>query len=413
MQHNTLHFPPLVRPLSLLMLLLMSVSLVGCQSLPRREAVPLTLTQKAIPMDLPNSRYWPGLNIEPFVRDARESTDRERAYLASRERTAQALPTANYLAISGGGDAGAFGAGLLVGWTQRGTRPEFKVVTGVSVGALIAPFAFLGSAYDPVLKNVSVSIGTKSIIHMRSLIAAVASDGMADATPLAALIAHYITPDVLVAISREHARGRVLLIATTDLDSRQPVVWNMGVIASSKDPRAIDLFRKVMLASASIPGILPPVMIDVSVNGNRYQEMHVDGGVMTEAFLFPPSLIRALTTNGPLNDRTRRVYIIRNGRMDAPWESVARRTTSVAHRALDALIDVKGFNDLYRLEMFAREDREDFNIAYIGDDFTYPHKTRFAPDYMRRLFLYSYELAATADPWYKTLPGATLSASGE
>jgi predicted acylesterase/phospholipase RssA len=411
MQHKTFRTLRLVSPRLLGVLLLMGASLQGCQSLPRQEAVPRALTQKAVPVDFPNSRYWPELSIEHFVRDAAESTDRERANLALLGQTAPALPTASYLAISGGGDAGAFGAGLLVGWTKRGTRPEFKVVTGVSAGALIAPFAFLGSAYDPVLKNVSLSIGAKDIIHMRSLLAAVASDGMADATPLAAMIAHYVTPDVLVAISREYAKGRVLLIATTDLDSRQPVVWNMGAIASSKNPRAIDLFRKIMLASASIPGLFPPVMIDVSVNGNLYQEMHVDGGVMAEAFLFPPSLIRGLTANGSLYNRSRRLYIIRNGRMDAQWETVARRTTSVAHRALDALIDVKGFNDLYRLEMVAREDGEDFNIAYIGADFTDPHKTRFDPSYMRRLFIYSYELAATGDPWYKTLPGAPLTAS--
>jgi predicted acylesterase/phospholipase RssA len=411
MQHKKFRPLRLVSPCLLGVLLLMGASLQGCQSLPRQEAVPRTLTQKAIPVDFPNSRYWPDLNIEGFVRDAAESTNRERAYLALLGQPPPALPAASYLAISGGGDAGAFGAGLLVGWTKRGTRPEFKVVTGVSAGALIAPFAFLGSAYDPVLKNVSLSIGAKDIIHMRSLIAAVASDGMADATPLAAMIARYVTPDVLVAISREYARGRVLLIATTDLDSRQPVVWNMGVIASSKNPRAIDLFRKIMLASASIPGLFPPVMIDVSVNGNLYQEMHVDGGVMAEAFLFPPSLIRGLTANGSLYNRSRRLYIIRNGRMDAPWESVARRTTSVAHRALDALIDVKGFNDLYRLELVAREDGEDFNIAYIGADFTDAHKTRFDASYMRRLFMYSYDLAATGDPWYKTLPGAPLTAS--
>lgn len=287
MQHKTFRPLRLVSPRLLGALLLMGASLQGCQSLPRQEAVPRMLTQKAIPVDFPNSRYWPDLNIEAFVRDAAESTNRERTYLALLGQPPPALPAASYLAISGGGDAGAFGAGLLVGWTKRGTRPEFKVVTGVSAGALIAPFAFLGSAYDPVLKNVSLSIGAKDIIHMRSLLAAVASDGMADPTPLAAMIAHYVTQDVLVAISREHARGRVLLIATTDLDSRQPVVWNMGVIASSKNPRAIDLFRKIMLASASIPGLFPPVMIDVSVNGNLYQEMHVDGGVMAEAFLFP------------------------------------------------------------------------------------------------------------------------------
>jgi predicted acylesterase/phospholipase RssA len=365
-----------------------------------------------MPLDCPNLRYWPDLNLKPLVRDAIESTSRERASLTILGPIDE-LPTANFLAISGGGDAGAFGAGILVGWTQRGSRPEFKVVTGVSAGALIAPFAFLGPGYDAILNDVSVTIGAKNVFHMRNWVAGIAGDGLADATPLAAMIARYVTPSVLAAIAHEYARGRLLLIATTDLDSRQPVVWNMGEIASSADPRAIALFRKIILASASIPGMFPPVMIDVTVGGHQYQEMHVDGGVMTEAFLFPPSLFRALAANGPLNDRRRRVYIIRNGRMDAQWQSVPRRTTTVARRALNALIDVKGFNDMYRLEMVAQQDGEDFNIAYIGQDFTYPHGRQFAPDFMRRLFQYSYKLAAIGDPWYKSLPGATLIASGE
>jgi predicted acylesterase/phospholipase RssA len=122
-----------------------------------------------------------------------------------------------------------------------------------------------------------------------------------------------VNEDVLAAIAREYAKGRVLLIGTTNLDSRQPVVWNMGAIASSEDPRALDLFRKIVLASASIPGVFPPVMIDVDVQGKRFQEMHVDGGVMTQVFLFPPAFFQGLTANRSDNERERHVYVIRNG----------------------------------------------------------------------------------------------------
>jgi predicted acylesterase/phospholipase RssA len=350
-----------------------------------------------------------------LYRDAAASDERERATLVAQGRNPGALPPAAFLAISGGSDAGAFGAGILVGWTATGTRPRFKVVTGVSAGALIAPFAFLGPQYDDLLQRVSVSIGPRDIFRIRNLIRAIASDAFADDAPLASLIKKYITPDILVSIAKEYERGRILLIGTTDLDARQPVVWNMGAIASCKDPTALSLFRKIMLASASIPGVFPPVMLNVDVNGRQYQEMHVDGGVLSQVFLFPSSFLRVLTRDYSLNTRERSVFAIRNGRIDASWMSVPRHTTSVADRALSALIDTKGINDLYRLKVIADQGHEDFNVAYIGGEFDYPHNTPFAPDYMRRLFDYAYELAKSGRPWHKSLPGdesATVSADG-
>lgn len=390
---------------SLVLAVWVGVGVQGCGILPRREAVPPTMTEHAVTSICPGSRYWPDLDLVQLFRDAIDSNDRERATLVTIGDALPHLPPANYLAISGGGDAGAFGAGLLVGWTDKGDRPQFKVVTGISAGALIAPFAFLGPQYDDVLRNVSLSIGPRDIFHVRNILAAVSSDAFADDTPLASLIARYVTADVLAAIAREYVKGRVLLIGTTNLDSRQPVVWNMGAIASSKDPRALELFRKVILASASIPGIFPPVMIDVDVDGKRYQEMHVDGGVMTQVFLFPPTFFQGLTANRSANERERHVYVIRNGRIDPQWQSVPRRSTGVARRALDALIETQGVSDLYRLQVMARQENEDFNVAFIGEEFNYPHKGMFSTDYLRHLFGYSYELGAHGHPWRKTLPG--------
>ena len=350
-----------------------------------------------------NCRYFPTLDIEPLLADAMLSNERERFAVSTSPPDGTLLP-ASYLAISGGADSGAFGAGLLVGWTRRGDRPTFKVVTGVSAGALIAPFAFLGSNYDDVLERVAVSIGPHDIFHLRSFLSAISSDAFADTKPLAALIARYVTPVLLSAIAREYAKGRILLIGTTDLDARQPVVWDMGAIASSTDPRALDLFRKVLLASASIPGIFPPVMFDVSVSDRHYQEMHVDGGVISQVFLFPPQLIQMLVGGRAEERRGRTVYIIRNGRIDPLWQGVPRRSTAVAHRAIDALIDVQAVNDLYRLEVVADENGEGFNVAYIGKDFVYPHKTPFSVRYMRQLFQYSYHLATAGTPWHQRLP---------
>jgi predicted acylesterase/phospholipase RssA len=233
--------------------------------------------------------------------------------------------------------------------------------------------------------------------------AAIAGDSVADDRPLEALIAKYVTAETLAAIATEYANGRLLLIGTTDLDARQRVIWNMGAIASSHDPRALTLFRKIMLASTAIPGVFPPVMIDVEVDGTRYQEMHVDGGVMNQAFLLP-LFLRGDESSLMGDERDRHVYIIRNGYVTGNWVAVSRRTTTVARRALESLIEVQGINDLYRLEVSAREDREEFHLAYIGRDFQYPHKSEFDADYIRHLFQYSYGLAVRGYEWQRELP---------
>ena len=220
------------------------------------------------------------------------------------------------------------------------------------------------------------------------------------------MIEKYVTADMLREVARAYAVGRLLFIGTTNLDARQPVVWDMGAIATRGDAAALDLFRKVMLASTSIPGIFPPVMIDVEADGKRYQEMHVDGAVMKQVFLFPVSRSSESGEPTTTGERERHLYIIRNGRIDAQWGSTQRRTAAVAHRALDALVDRQAVNDVYQLQFLAQQDGTDLNIAYIDSRFTYPHAQLFAGDYMRHLFQYSYQLGANGYPWRKSLPDA-------
>jgi predicted acylesterase/phospholipase RssA len=383
--------------------------LCGCAHLPRQDAVPPRLTQRALTAEASDTRYWPDLDQGRAVKIAVRAAERERASLIVAGKSPDKLPPANYLAISSGGDDGAFAAGLLVGWSARGDRPVFKVVTGISAGALVAPFAFLGSRYDDVLRTVASRIESRDIFHSRSLLAAFTSDGMADDRPLAAMIEKYVTADVLRDVARAYAMGRLLFIGTTNLDARQPVVWDMGAIATRGDASALDLFRKVILASTSIPGAFPPVMIDVEVDGKRYQEMHVDGAVMKQVFVFRSSFARELSEPTAAGERERHLYIIRNGRIDAQWGSTERRTTAVAHRALDALVDRQAINDIYQLQYLAQQDGSDLNIAYIDSGFDYPHAQLFAGDYMRHLFQYSYQLGLNGYPWRKALPDAEWS----
>jgi len=389
-----------------LIMCVVAVTLCGCAVLTRQDAVPPRLTQIALTPEASDTRYWPDLDQSRAVKIAVRAAERERASLIVAGKSPDQLPPENHLAISSGGDDGAFAAGLLVGWSARGGRPVFNVVTGVSAGALIAPFAFLGSRYDDVLRTVASRIDSRDVFHSRSLLAAFTSDGLADDRPLAAMIEKYVTADVLREVARAYATGRLLFIGTTNLDARQPVVWDMGAIAARGDAAALDLFRKVMLASASIPGVFPPVMIDVEVDGKRYQEMHVDGAVTKQVFLFRSSFAEELTEPTAVGARERHLYVVRNGRIDAQWGSTQRRTTAVAHRALDALVDREAVNDIYQLQLLAQEDGSDLNIAYIDSGFTYPHAQLFAGDYMRHLFEYSYQLGANGYPWRKSLPDA-------
>jgi predicted acylesterase/phospholipase RssA len=245
------------------------VPAAGCSGPTRLPAVPEALQTQANVPGLPGVRYRAGQEAD-LIQEAMESVEREKAALAA-EGHEGPLPPAIYLAISGGGDKGAFGAGLLNGWTKAGNRPSFKLMTGVSTGGLIAPFAFLGSTSDDKLKALYTGISSKDILVKRSLLAAVNSDAMADNRPLWHQLERQVNRQMLDAIAAEYKKGRLLLVGTTDLDARQGVIWNLTKIAANPDPRALDLFRKIMIASAAIPGAFPPTMIDVEVGGKRYQ----------------------------------------------------------------------------------------------------------------------------------------------
>jgi len=386
--------------------------LVARQSLvvPRRlEAVPVELTTRAVVPGIPNARYWVLSDVEPLVRDALAARQREEAYLSQSGRAGE-LPQLQLLAISGGGDKGAFGAGLLNGWTASGTRPAFKLVTGVSTGALIAPFAFLGPEYDKVLEEVYTTIKPEDVARARSVVAAVGNDGMADNLPLGGLISRHVDERLLAAIAAEHQKGRILLIGTTDLDARQPVVWNMGNIAASGAPNALQLFRSILLASAAIPGAFPPTLVDVEVDGKRYQEMHVDGGASAQVFLYPPSMTQVAAKIGEGMVRRGDVYVIRNAALAPTWQPVERRTIDIAARAIDSLITTQGFGDLYRIYATTQQDGLDFHLAYIGDDFVYKNKKeQFETAFMKALYDYGYRLGREGYQWYKAPPGLSAA----
>jgi predicted acylesterase/phospholipase RssA len=354
-------------------------------------------------LKIPNARFYvdePG----PMAAEQQRALAREARLLGVEK--GGVLPTAYLLSLSGGGDQGAFGAGLLVGWTAHGDRPKFKLVTGVSTGALIAPFAFLGPDYDAQLKDVYTNISPDKVYEKRFLpVAALAQDALSDTAPLYETIARYIDGAVLAKIAAEYEKGRLLLIQTTDLDAGRPVIWNIGAIAASGRPEALDLVRHVMLASASIPAAFPPVLFDVEADGTAYQEMHVDGGAVSQAFLVPPSL-NSRAVMGKAGYRRRvAAYVIRNSRLVVDWSDVDNLTLPIAEKAVSTLINYNGVGDLYRIYMVTRRADAAFNLAFIGDDFHADHPTEFDPGYMRALFGFAYDKAARGYPWEHAPPG--------
>jgi hypothetical protein len=387
------------------LLVLALVTFPGCASPPRLPPLPLALASETNPFEIPNVRYYPDTDGKRLEALGRISIERERRALGGRAPAYQ-LPPANLLAISGGGDNGAFGAGLLCGWSAKGDRPKFKLVTGVSTGALSAPFVFLGPDYDHALRQVYTATEASDVFERRkAVIAAVSADALTDSAPLRGMVSRFVDRQMLSRIAEEYTKGRLLLIMTTNLDQGRPVIWDIGAIAASGHPKAREFIVDILMGSAAIPGVFPPVMLDVSHGGTNYQEMHVDGGTTAQAFLYPPTFNLNRAAGQDRAVRKRIAYIIRNGRLFREESDVQRQTLSVATEAASAMIAANGTNDTFRIYLTTKRDGVDYNLAYIDDDFTEPYKGPFDRAYMNKLFDYGYELGRAGYQWHKAPPG--------
>jgi len=366
-----------------------------------RHTLPEQLTDQAVVLGGPAARMWG----DKLPGDINARVELIRRQFAADSDTNIFDRPATYLALSGGGANGAFGAGFLKGWSESGTRPEMVIVAGISTGALIAPYAFLGSGYDDDLERLYTNMATSDLVAERSLIRGVFSDALYDTRPLREMLRWEIDEQMILEIAREYRRGRRLLIGTTNLDSQRPVIWNIGAIAQVGTPEANQLIRDVILASASIPGVFPPVRIEVKVGDQVYDEVHVDGGVSTQVFIYPSQidLRRAARDVGISGDQT--IYVIRNGYLDAQWSEVNLGLGSILISSLDTIIRTQGLGDLYRIYLGAVRDKARFKLAYISDDFEVESNELFDPEYMKALFDMAYEQARNGYDWADSPPG--------
>lgn len=384
----------------LFIFILIACFLSSCALIPIRNPLPEKFGETAQIPNIPRAKFW-GDEAPSFA---------GAVYGQSREKLMHDFPGIfgrehNYLALSGGGAKGAFGAGLMVGWSAAGTRPEFTMVTGISTGALMAPFVFLGTPYDAQLREIFTTYSTKDLVIERNILSTLIGSSAADTTPLRNMLAKYVNQQVMKAIAAEHKKGRRLWIGTTNLDAQRPVIWNIGLIASSGQHSALELIRKIILASASIPAIFPPVLFEVEANGNRYDEIHVDGGTASQVFLYPVDfdwklILRHFEVKG-----TPKVYVIRNSFLKPDWETVHLKILPIAGVSINSLIRTQGIGDMYRIYLDCQRDGLDYNLAYIPEDFDLKPNEDFDPVYMGKLFDLGYQLARNGYPWDKTPPG--------
>ena len=315
-----------------------------------------------------------------------------------------------YLALSGGGADGAYGAGVLNGWTASGTRPEFTVVSGVSTGAMIAPFAFLGPSYDDLLRQVYTSGVAESLVASPHPESALFGSGLFGSQPLRDLVARYLDQSMLARVAAEYAKGRCLAVVTTDLDAQRAVVWDMGRIASYGSPAALELFRDVLAASASSPVVFAPVLIDAEANGRTIQEMHVDGGVKAPVFTLPEAFL--LSNARPERRLQFSIYVLINDQIDPNFRVVPDRTVEIAGQTVSAMIKGQMRSVIFRTYEFAQENGLGFNLTYLEQEAPSDGGVGFDTAHMRRIYEYGYEKARSGRCWQTSppSPGARIAA---
>lgn len=384
------------------LLLLTSFLFAGCATSVTHTPVPEKYISDATVMQSPLIRFW-GDEERDHYRNQRNLADWLQLRIQAADKR-KILPVINFLALSGGGEDGSFAAGIITGWTRHGTRPEFDVITGVSAGALASPFVFLGPEYDEVLFEIYSNLSNEDIFRTQIFSGIFGGTALLDNRPLKELISQYITIEMLNLIAKEHLKGRRLWIGTTNLDAGRPVIWDIGEIALSGKPKALDLVHNIMLASSAVPGIFPPVVLDVTVGNENFTELHVDGGVTRQAFLYPPQFVDDDLVDTIGGSIERKLYVIRNGRSRAIYEPVKTSLYSIALKSLSMTIENKAIGDLYRIYETTSRDGIEYNLAIIPKSFDLKPKEAFDPEYTKALFDLGYELAKEGYAWKSAPP---------
>ena len=392
-----------------LLVVLAAILLTACSTASRNPAAPSEIGVSA-PYGIPGIlRVW-GDSVAPDQLDAIRDALIERTREMHATELEAGLPIQEtVLALSGGGADGAFGAGVLAGWTDHGDRPSFDVVTGVSTGAIIGLFAFLGPEYDDDLRRFYTEYSTEQLLEPSPLAALTGGSSLSDSAGYNALIDQTITKGLVDEIAREADAGRILLIGTTNLDFARPVIWNMTEIARSRHPDAITLIRNLVRASSAIPAVFPPVLIPtIGPDRTLRDELHVDGGATQQVMVFSPELPMKDIDRALGIEIDRKIYVLMNNKLEKSYEPVEIGVLSIAGKAVSSLIGGSGTGDVYKIFAIAERDGIELRLLWVPRSFEVKASEAFDPAYMTALYKLGRSLGAQGAPWRNTPPNFTV-----
>lgn len=312
----------------------------------------------------------------------------------------------NILALSGGGANGAFGAGILIGLEESGQLKDYSIVTGISAGALMAPFVFIGGDAFSKMKKVMLNINDKSVLGKKNFLNTVFKDAFTDGEHLYQFIAEAFPEPMIEQIATQHRSGKRLFIGTTHFDSGELVIWNVGAIANSDMPNKSELIYKVLAASASIPGVFPPQFINVEHEGVIFEELHVDGGLATQVFFNPSNFDYQQISDSLGLETSPQLDIIRNGSLKAPYHSLRDKGLDLVAKSVSSLTLAQTRGDLYRMKYICEINNIDMQFTYMEHDFSYAKRTKdmFDEHYLLTIYKYGYHKATRGKPWVTELP---------
>ncbi len=364
------------------------------------------------PEGVPVGRPWGSIPIDPaeVAFDRSFSDSLVESLRAKFQQAGPADETSKIpyraLTLSGGGSRGAYGAGVLSGWTDQGDRPQFDVVTGISTGALMATHVFLGSNFDDGLA-IYKSISNDDVFRKRGFLATLRATAAHDTAPLRETMLSVISEETLDLVAAEHRQGRRLFIGTTNLDANLFTIWDMGVIAESDRPDRLKRYIDVIMASAAFPIVFPPIYIDVESEAGTYTQMHADGGIRETVFFFDfvEELHRAVDAAGlKVSDFKPELYLLNNSPLAATtrktYKPVEGKLMAVAEASITSLMTKVTQGSLYRLWVLAMVGGADFHISYVPSDFEFTTGSlTFDPGEQTELFEIGYQQSLHGTAW--------------
>ncbi|ENM6583207.1 patatin-like phospholipase family protein [Vibrio alginolyticus] len=312
----------------------------------------------------------------------------------------------NILALSGGGVNGAYGAGVLMGLQEKGELKDYAIITGVSAGALIAPFVFIGGDAMPKMKEVMLNINDKNILGKKNFLNTLFKDAFTDGENLYDFIADAYPEPMIEAMAQQHRNGKRLFIGSTHFDSGELVIWNIGAIANSDLADKSELIYKVLAASASIPGVFPPQFIDVEHDGETLEELHVDGGLAAQVFFNPSNFNYQQISDALGLEKAPQLDVIRNGALKAPYRPLKDKGLDLVSKSVSSLTLAQTRGDLYRMKYISEINDIEMQFTYIDQDFRYAKVTKdmFDHRYLLTIYEYGFKKATQGQLWVTELP---------